>query len=125
MIAGEGRFDTEVMRLFGPRVFVKTGAEGWSMRRLAGAGLGLAVKADDGATRAAQAMIATLISRFLPVDEEIAPAWSPSSRRASCNWNGIAVGSLRPAGPLARRATLVREGLMRQMTAMLDGRPYP
>ena len=28
MVAGEGRFDTEVMRLLGPRVFVKTGAEG-------------------------------------------------------------------------------------------------
>lgn len=28
MVSGEGRFDTEVMRLFGSRVFVKTGAEG-------------------------------------------------------------------------------------------------
>ena len=55
MVAGDGRFDTEVMRLFGPRVFVKTGGGARRSRAaLPELGLGLAVKADDGATRAAR-----------------------------------------------------------------------
>jgi len=101
MIAGEGRFDTEVMRLFGARVFVKTGAEGVYCAALPELGLGLAVKADDGATRAAQAIIATLIGRFLPIDEDGRARLEPFAVPVLRNWNGIAVGSLRPAGPLA------------------------
>jgi len=105
MIAGDGRFDTEVMRLFGPRVFVKTGAEGVYCAALPEFGFGLAVKVDDGATRAAQAMIATLISRFLPVDEEDRARLEPFAAPVLRNWNGIAVGSLRPSGPLAETQT--------------------
>jgi L-asparaginase II len=58
------------------------------------------VKADDGATRAAQAMIAALIGRFLPVDEEDRSRLGRFAAPVLRNWNGIAVGSLRPAGPL-------------------------
>ena len=120
MVAGEGRFDTEVMRLFGPRVFVKTGAEGVYCAALPELGLGLAVKADDGATRAAQAMIATLIRRFLPVDGTIAPASGPSPRRScatgtgsrseACGRDGSRVGPARVAhgGPEWRPARSAR-----------------
>ena len=101
MVAGEGRFDTEVMRLFGPRVFVKTGAEGVYCAALPELGLGFALKADDGATRAAQAMIATLIRRFLPRDSEDRARLGPFAAPILRNWNGTAVGRLRPAGPLA------------------------
>ena len=100
MVAGEGRFDTAVMRLFGRRVFVKTGAEGVYCAALPELGLGLAVKADDGATRAAQAMIAALIRRFLPADGEDRARLEPFAAPVLRNWNGIAVGSLQPAGPL-------------------------
>ena len=101
MIAGEGRFDTEVMRLFGPRVFVKTGAEGVYCAALPELGLGFAVKADDGATRAAQAMIATLIRRFLTADGEDRARLGPFAAPILRNWSGIEVGALRAAGPLA------------------------
>ena len=100
MIAGEGRFDTEVMRLFGPQVFVKTGAEGVYCAALPELGLGLAVKADDGATRGAQAMIAALIGRFLSVDGESRAHLESFAAPVLRNWNGIAVGGLRRAGPL-------------------------
>jgi L-asparaginase II len=49
VVAGQGRFDTEVMTLLGARVFTKTGAEGVFCAALPELGLGLAVKADDGA----------------------------------------------------------------------------
>jgi len=100
MVAGEGRFDTEVMRLFGPRVFVKTGAEGVYCAALPELGLGFAVKADDGATRAAQIMIAALISRMLPGGESERARLAPFAAPILRNWNGIEVGALRAAGPL-------------------------
>jgi L-asparaginase II len=101
MVAGTGRFDTIVMKALGLRAFVKTGAEGVYCAALPQLGLGLAVKADDGAARAAQVVIAALIDRFLPMDDEararLAPFVAPSLR----SWNGVTVGALRPASALA------------------------
>ena len=56
------------MQLFGAGVFVKTGAEGVYCAALPQQGLGIAIKCDDGAARAAQAIMATMIARFLPLD---------------------------------------------------------
>ena len=53
-VAGTGRFCTEIMQRFGARVFVKTGAEGVFCAALPEQGLGIAVKCDDGAGRAAE-----------------------------------------------------------------------
>ena len=57
-VAGTGRFCTEIMQRFGARVFVKTGAEGVYCAALPEQGLGIAVKCDDGAGRAAEVMMA-------------------------------------------------------------------
>ena len=103
MVAGEGRFDTEVMRLFGPRVFFKTGAEGVYCGALPELGLGFAVKADDGAPRAAQIMIAALIARMLPGGEAERARLALFAAPILRNWNGIEVGALRAAGPLRSR----------------------
>lgn len=97
-VAGEGRFDTEVMTLLGARVFVKTGAEGVYCAALPDLGLGLAVKSDDGARRAAEMMMAAPLVRFGGFNEALAPFVSPTL----ANWNGVTVGGLRPAGPLAQ-----------------------
>ena len=100
-IAGNGRFDTEFMSLRGARAFVKSGAEGVVCAALPEAGLGLAVKADDGAGRAAQVMIAALIRRFGGFDEEMKARLARFVSPRLFNWNGAEVGLLRPAGPLA------------------------
>ena len=100
-VAGRGRFDTEVMSLLGGRVFTKSGAEGVFCAALPEAGLGLAVKADDGAGRAAQVMIAALIRRFGGFDEETSAHFMRFVSPRLSNWNGAEVGLLRPAGPLA------------------------
>jgi len=65
------------------------------------AGLGIAVKADDGAGRAAQVMIAALIQRFGGFDEETSARLMRFISPRLFNWNGAGVGGLRPAGPLA------------------------
>ena len=100
MVAGEGRFDTEVMTLLGPRAFTKTGAEGVFCAALPELGLGLAVKADDGATRAAQVMIAALIARFLPMSEAERARFESFVSPTLRNWNSLEVGRMRPAGAL-------------------------
>jgi L-asparaginase II len=100
-VAGRGRFDTEMMGLLGARVFIKSGAEGVACAALPEVGLGLAVKADDGAGRAAQVMIAALIRRFGAFDDEIDAGLVRFVSPRLSNWNGAGVGLLRPTGPLA------------------------
>ena len=100
-VAGTGRFCTEIMKLLGARVFVKTGAEGVYCGALPEQGLGISIKCDDGAGRAAEAIMAAIIARFLPLEAaERAPLArfvTPTLR----NWNGIEVGALKVTEALA------------------------
>lgn len=100
-VAGTGNFDTEAMQLLGERLFVKTGAEGVYCAALPELGLGIAVKAPDGAKRAAQAMIAVLIGKLLSMDDATRTAFDLLTFRPMTNWRGLEVGSMRVAGPLA------------------------
>jgi L-asparaginase II len=94
-VAGTGRFCTEIIQLFGARVFVKTGAEGVYCGALPELGLGIALKCDDGAGRAAQAVMAATIARFLPLGDAERAALMRFERPTLRNWNGFEVGSLR------------------------------
>ncbi len=64
MISGTGRFCTRVISETGGRALVKTGAEGVFCGALPGRGLGIALKIDDGAGRAAEVAMAGLLARF-------------------------------------------------------------
>jgi L-asparaginase II len=99
-VAGTGRFCTEIMQRFGARVFVKTGAEGVYCGALPEQGLGIAVKCDDGAGRAAQAIMAAAIARFLPHDAAAGAVLAPFIRPVLRNWNGFEVGAIRPTDAL-------------------------
>jgi L-asparaginase II len=90
MVAGEGRFDTEVMEALGGAAFVKGGAEGVVAGALPGLGLGFALKVDDGAARAADASAAMVLTRFLG-PHAVLSAWGAQVLR---NWNGLVVGSV-------------------------------
>src|SRR5271163_1734727 len=94
-VAGTGRFCTAIMELFGARVFVKTGAEGVYCGALPELGLGIAIKCDDGAGRAAEAVMAGLIARFLPLEDAERAVLGGYVRRVMRNWNGFEVGALR------------------------------
>ena len=96
-VAGTGRFCTEVMQALGARAFVKTGAEGVYCAALPEQGLGIAIKCDDGAGRAAEVATAAVLSRFLTSGEDRA-ALASFVRPRLRNWNGITVGELRPVG---------------------------
>jgi L-asparaginase II len=67
---------------------------------LPGQGLGIALKCDDGAGRAAEVMMAALIVRYLPLEDGERTELDRSIRPVLRNWNGIAVGGLRPTDAL-------------------------
>jgi L-asparaginase II len=83
------------MQIFGARVFVKTGAEGVYCGALPEQGLGIALKCDDGAGRAAQAIMAAMIARFLPMGDAERQALTPFMQPVLRNWNGLEVGAVR------------------------------
>jgi len=95
-VAGTGRFCTEIMRRFGARVFIKSGAEGMVCASLPGEGLGIAVKCDDGAGRASEVVIAALIARYCALTDADRAGLEPYLRPTLRNWNRIAVGGLWP-----------------------------
>ncbi len=103
LVAGTGRFCTRVMAHFGGRVLVKGGAEGVLCGALPEAGLGIAVKCDDGAARAAEVVMAVLISRLLALDDADRGALAPLVQPGLRNWNGVEVGVLRPSDLLVQR----------------------
>jgi L-asparaginase II len=100
-VAGTGRFCTEITRLLGARAYVKTGAEGVFCGALPELGFGIAIKCDDGAGRAAEAIMAAVVARFLPLPTEERAALAPFLQPALRNWNGIEVGVLRVTEALA------------------------
>jgi L-asparaginase II len=94
-VGGTGRFCTEIMELLGERAFVKTGAEGVYCGALPRQGLGIAIKCDDGAARAAAAVMAAIIARFLPLEATERAALAPLMQPVLRNWNGFEVGAIR------------------------------
>ncbi len=100
LVAGTGRADTRMMVAAGGRVFVKTGAEGVYCAAIPELGLGIALKCDDGATRAAEVMVAALIARHLGGADPLSERFAAFARPVMTNWNGIEVGRLRPVGAL-------------------------
>jgi L-asparaginase len=64
LVAGEGRFDTELMRLGHGQVLSKGGAEGIQCLSRVGEGLGVAIKVEDGAGRAKHAVALHLLEQL-------------------------------------------------------------
>jgi L-asparaginase II len=94
MVAGSGRFDTEVMQAV-PRLFCKVGAEGVYGAAIPHAGLGVALKVDDGQGRGAEVALAETLLKL--------DCWTADERRLLtgfshhplANWRKIAVGEVR------------------------------
>jgi L-asparaginase II len=98
MVAGSERFDTRVMERLGERVFCKVGAEGVYCAALPEAGLGVAIKMDDGNTaRGCEVVMAALIARLVRLDDAERGFIATLADVPLVNWNGIEVGRLRAA----------------------------
>ncbi|MFN3441742.1 MAG: asparaginase [Rhizobium rosettiformans] len=94
-VAGTKRFCTKLMEVARGKIFAKTGAEGVFCALLPDKGLSFAVKAEDGATRAAEAMIAALLARHFDEGSAEKAALLALSRHGMTNWNGLHVGTIR------------------------------
>ncbi|OQP87354.1 asparaginase [Rhizobium rhizosphaerae] len=94
-VAGTRRLCTEIMALAPGRIFAKTGAEGVFCAALPEQGIAIALKCEDGATRAAEAMVAATLARFLRDDEALHTALMAKANHTMRNWNGMAVGDVR------------------------------
>jgi L-asparaginase II len=75
-VAGTGQLCTDMMKSLQGAALIKTGAEGVFCAALAGLGLGVALKIDDGTKRASDAAMAAVIARLLPEHEEMARRWT-------------------------------------------------
>ena len=100
MVAGTDRFDTKLMSALGPRAFVKTGAEGVYCAALPDAGLGIALKVNDGATRASEAALAAVLARFLAPTEAERLVLEAAAEHVMRNWNGLEIGRVRASATL-------------------------
>jgi L-asparaginase II len=98
-VAGTGRACTELMQLAPGRIFVKTGAEGVYCGGLPELGFGFALKCDDGATRASEAMVAALLAKLLDFEPELAARLEAIANPELRNWRGTQVGAIRAAEP--------------------------
>ena len=96
-VAGSGRFDTRVMEATGDKAFIKTGAEGVYCGAFPELGLGVAIKVDDGAGRAAEIIMARLLGRFGVLGEDQAAALGGIFTAPITNRAGLTVGEVRPA----------------------------
>jgi L-asparaginase len=76
MVAGDGEFDTELMRLAPGELVSKSGAEGVQCIARLGEGMGLAIKVIDGAKRAKYAATIYLLQQMGWISPSVADALS-------------------------------------------------
>lgn len=99
-VAGTGRSDVAMMEAAPGRIFVKGGAEGVFCAALPELGLGIALKCDDGAGRAAEAMVAAVLAKLLHADKMVAAKLVEQANPPIESRIGAKVGALRPTATL-------------------------
>lgn len=95
LVAGERRACTGLMRAMAGRVVVKTGAEGVFIAILPEQKLGVAVKIEDGTTRASQCAIAAILVGLGALDPDHAAARTFMTPRLLSR-SGTDTGRMRP-----------------------------
>lgn len=106
LVAGTGRPCTEIMTI-APEVLVKTGAEGVYAAALPGQRLGLVLKVEDGAGRAALVALVALLRALGALDPAALERLAHLAGRTLRNHAGTVVGRIAPHPdwpPPARRS---------------------
>lgn len=99
LVSGTGRACADFIETGRGRTVVKTGAEGVFTAVLPERGLGVALKIDDGATRAAETAMAKVLT-LLDAADENAPRLAKYLHPAVRNWRGDEVGERRATAAL-------------------------
>lgn len=104
-VGGTGKFDTDVMAAFEGAVFLKFGAEAVYVIVFPALRIAAAVKIDDGAVRAAEAVAAAIISRFAvgtAAQSDFIEGYLKAPQR---NAMGVEVGYVQPVSELRKALT--------------------
>ena len=99
LVSGKGRACLTLMEACAGRAAVKTGAEGVFVGILPEAGLGIALKIDDGSTRGSHAAVAALLARYGALDKAH-PAYAAYADAPLLNRREIDCGRIRAAAAL-------------------------
>lgn len=99
LVSGTGRVCATLMRASQGRAGIKAGAEGFYAGWIPQTGLGIAIKIDDGAGRAAETVIAALLDTLKLIDGSLAA--QAILRAPILNTRGDVVGERRPSSALA------------------------
>jgi L-asparaginase II len=106
MVAGPGKFDTELMRVAEGKVFSKAGAEGYQIIGVmpgvfaeGAPGLGIAIKIADGDAkgRARESVSLTVLTALGVLDDEALSNLRDFGNVPVKNWRKLVVGEVRPA----------------------------
>jgi L-asparaginase II len=96
LVGGRDSFDTRLMRLLAPAVLVKSGAEGVCCAVVRQAGLGIALKVEDGGGRAAGVGMLAVLDRLGLIPPQAARVVRALARPAIRNRRDRVVGHLQP-----------------------------
>ncbi len=97
MLAGSMRFCTRAIEACGGKAVVKTGAEACYIAAIPARGLGIALKIDDGAARAAEVAMGHLLLRHAGLDDAQAAALRALTAPRLTNVAGREFGAIAPA----------------------------
>jgi L-asparaginase II len=95
MVAGEGRLCTDLMERSAGRVFAKAGSEGVYCVGVPGAELGIALKVEDGSSRAVGPAILAILRQLDLISEDDLGALYPHAFPELLNSRGEPVGEVR------------------------------
>lgn len=104
-VSGTDAADMALMQAAPERIFVKTGAEGVYCAAVPELGLGIALKCDDGAGRAAEAMVAAVLARLMKSDEALSARLDELARPTVPSRKGVPVGRVQPTEAITRQLT--------------------
>jgi L-asparaginase II len=96
-VGGTDRFDTVLMEETDGRLLAKVGAEGVHTVAVLDEGIGLAVKVEDGASRAQYPAVLTLLQRLDVLPEDLPPRLAHFLRAPTFNTRGVQVGEVHVA----------------------------
>jgi L-asparaginase II len=95
LVGGTDRFDTVLMEELDGRVLSKVGAEGVHTVADLDTGIAIAVKVEDGASRAQYPAVLRLLQLLDVLPDELPPRLAPFLRTPTYNTRGVQVGEIR------------------------------
>lgn len=96
MVAGTNRFCSRIIEATAGRVLVKTGAEAVFVGILQDKGLGIALKIDDGSTRASEVAMGAVLNKLGALDQNMLASLKPKLEPNVVNSQGHITGAIVP-----------------------------